>query len=148
MVVGTLGPRPPPKGEAAEFGFRKNKSGNVARTLSLLVVEMCSKWSKTGKNTSKMAQNGSNWLKMGERKGRKKSHAWSLSSSLFVRKRSLVHPFRERVDKIPFSGGSSSHCEALRPFPRFWAILGSFWVILGSFWVILAPFGASNPRIC
>ena len=47
--------------------------------------------------------------------------------------------------KRPFSGGSSSQCEALR---AFFHALGSFRGHFGSFWVILGPFGASNPRIC
>ena len=40
---------------------RKNKSGNVARTFSLL--EMCSKWPNTGKNASKLAQKASKGTK-------------------------------------------------------------------------------------
>ena len=35
---------------------KNNKSGNVARTLSLL--EMCSNWSKTGRNASKRVKMG------------------------------------------------------------------------------------------
>ena len=48
---------------------------------------------------------------MGERKGKegKKSHEWSLSPSLFVRKWSLVHPFRERVDQETIFWGVLAH---------------------------------------
>ena len=53
----------------------------------------------------------------------------------------LAHPFScengllSTLSGKPFSGGSSSQCEALRAFSTlfFWAILGSFWVILGTF---------------
>ena len=91
---------------------RPNKSGNVARTFSL--PEMCSKWPKTGRVRP-------NWLKRGQKVPRRpmggkggskwgrgramkgKSHEWSLSPSLSVRKWYLVHPFRETVNKTACS---------------------------------------------
>ena len=119
--------------------------GNVARTLSLLemwpktgrsvskLAQKGSKGAKTVQKVSKRVKYGSTGVKMGQKvpiranegvrvgqnggeegQGREKSHEWSLSPSLSVRKWSLVRPFRGT--KRPFSGGSSSQCEALGSF--------------------------------
>ena len=84
-----------------------------------------SKGAKTANDGVRDGQNGGE-----EGQGREKSHEWSLSPSLSVRKWSLVTLSGKGWTKRLFSGGSSSQCEALRAFST---LLGHFGVILGPY---------------
>ena len=126
---------------------------------------MCSKWSKPGRNASKMAQKGSKGAKRcqngpkggktgneGVREGQNGGRGRAMKRKK-VMNSLFAHPFPckngllstlsgKRWTKRPFSGGSSSQCEALRAFSTLWGHFGSFWVILGhfrSFWGLLGP---------
>ena len=106
---------------------------NVQEHVLSVASQMCLKWSKTGRDASKMGKNGSKW----EEGGGKAMH--SLLAHRFPCENGLLSALSGKGwTKRPFSDGSSSQCEALRTFST----------LLGHFGVILWPFGASNPQIC
>ena len=64
---------------------------------------MCSKWSKTGSNASKLGQRGSGRVKMGDRKGKEGKK---------VMNGLLAHPFRAKMVSCPSfqgKGGLRDH---------------------------------------
>ena len=121
---------------------------------------MCSKCVQSGLKrvvmASKMAQNGSKWCQNGPKgvregqnggewaRGRAKRGEKAMNSRLahrFPCEYGLLSTLSGKGwTNIPFSGGSSPQCEALRAFST----------LLGHFGVILGPFGASSAksRIC